>query len=272
MDGLVSRIAVRMCGKGDREGPAVWSTVQANLAFMDDPRISRSLSRSDFDFADLKTGKVSVFAVLPAPYLDTFSRWLRLLVGSALDRILIGASEKTKPDPPVLFVLDEFAHLKKLEAVETAYGLARGAGVKLWIILQNLSQLDEVYERAGRENFIANSGAVEIFNVCDNEGCRYFSEKMGTHDVEMRSISSNDGVQLRPVVQPGGAPESPSHSAGINRSLVERPWMRPHEIATLDPEKKILFRRGKRGPNGEPFSIVEKVWAYKHPELKKLAG
>jgi type IV secretion system protein VirD4 len=129
-DGLVSRTALRMRSKGDREGPAVWSTVQANLSqFLDDPRVADSLSRTTpgLDFKNLKTGKVSVFAVLPAQYLESFHRWLRLLVGSALDCLLADMNAKSMPAVPALFILDEFAHLGHLEAVKTAYGLARGA-------------------------------------------------------------------------------------------------------------------------------------------------
>jgi type IV secretion system protein VirD4 len=267
-DGLVSRTALRMRSKGDREGPAVWSTVQANLSqFLDDPRVAESLSRTTpgLDFRNLQTGKVSVFAVLPVQYLETFARWLRLLVGAALDRLLAGMSEQTKPDPPVLFVLDEFAHLGNLEAVKTAYGLARGAGVKVWAILQSLSQLDDIYGQHGRENFIANSGAIEIFNMSDNVGCKYFSEKMGTRDVEMSTVTAADVMQR-------DRPEGGSHTDTVNFSLDQRPWMRPHEIATLDPQMKIVFRRGKVGAEGQPFSVVRKIWVGEHPQLKGLVG
>src|SRR3546814_2272236 len=52
---------------------------------------------------------------------------------------------------PVLFLLDEFAALGRLEPVERAMGLMAGYGIQLWPILQDVHQLRALYERrAGR--------------------------------------------------------------------------------------------------------------------------
>ncbi len=273
-DGLIQRLALRMRGKGDREGPAVWSTLQANLAWLDDPRIARSLASTSpgLDFADLRKGKMSVYAVLPVRYLHTFSRWLRLLVGDALGRMLGAMNGTNAPALPALFVLDEAAHLGYLESIKTAFGLARGASVKMWGILQTLSQLDDVYGQAGRETMIGNCGGIEVFNISDNTGCEYFSKKMGTRDVETRSLTVADSIQHQSADGTRPEQETTSRTETVSYSVAERPWMRPHEIATMDPQKKIVFRRGCCGPEGQPFSIVNKVWVTEHPCLRKLAG
>ena len=46
---------------------------------------------------------------------------------------------------PALFLLDEFAALGRLEAVERAMGLMAGYGLQLWPILQDMSQLKDLY-------------------------------------------------------------------------------------------------------------------------------
>lgn len=266
-DGLIARTATRMAAKGDREGPAVWSTLQSNLSqFLDDPRIVRSLHKSDFDFAQLVTGHISVFAVLPAQYLVTFNRWLRLLVESALDRLYELMGRIPKPDPPALFVLDEFAHLGNLEAVKTAYGLARGAGVKIWACLQSLSQLDDVFGEHGRENFIANSGAIEIFNTVDNTGCKYFSEMIGQKYFVVQSKGENTTVSFKGAAERGGLGDAQT-GGGLTINLHEelRYVMLPADISALDPTQKILFRRGF------PFELLKKVPFFSHPTLKGLA-
>lgn len=267
-NGLVARLADRIAAKSDREGPAVWSTLQANLGqFLDDPRVADNLSRSDFDFADLKSGKTTIFAVLPAQYLETFDRWLRLLVGSALDRLLEGMGEENRPEIPVLMILDEFAHLGNLEAVKTAYGLARGAGVKIWAILQSLSQLDDIYGMHGRENLIANSGAIEIFNLTDNAGCKYFSERIGESYIEVRSISHSVTTETKGASTKGSTGEKvTSSNESESLSQDKRARMLPQQIAALDPNKKILFRRGY------DFEILRMVRYDEHPVLKTLAG
>ncbi len=266
-DGLIARTAKRMAAKGDREGPAVWSTLQANLSqFLDDPRIAANLSETSFDFLQLTRDRISVFAVLPVQYLETFNRWLRLLVGAALDRLYHGMADGKAPPVAALFLLDEFAHLGNLEAIRTAYGVARGAGVKLWAILQSLSQLDDIYGEHGRENLIANSGAIEVFNTFDNKGCKYFSEMAGEHYVVVSSSSEANSTTTGSarVAGQGGEQES-SHTQTANLSEVLRPRMLPSEIAGMDVGHKLLFRR-KHG-----YEVLEKVFYWTDPQLGPLA-
>ena len=257
-EGLVKRIANRMKAKSEREGPAVWSTLQSNLGqFLDDPRMARSLSETSMglDFERMKLGNMSIYAVLPVQFLETFNRWLRLLVGSALDRLL---REMIKPPIPVLMVLDEFAHLGYLEAVQTAYGLARGAGVKMWVLLQSLAQLDAHYEESGRENFIANAGAIEVFNLNENTGCQYFAEMMGGEYLDIESFSRG-WTNLR---KEGGRP---TLETGSSVSEEYRPLMMSRDVATLNPDYKILIPRNRKA------RIIRKVLYDQEAGLKELA-
>jgi len=271
-DGLIKRIAARMLAKAEKELSAVVSTAQSNLAqFMDDPRLQRSLSHSDFDFAQCKREKVSIYIVLPPQYLETFSRWLRLLIGSALSRL---TEIPGIPELPILFILDEFAHLGHLEAVQTAYGLGRGSGIKLWVILQNLSQLDKHYGEHGKETFVANSGAIELFNMNDNAGLKYFSEKIGEHYIDVRTVNRASTMNAGETTGLSKTQQSDNFSTntGISSSESEniqqekRFMMLPSEIAALSPDQKLYLRQG------EPHRILEKVYYYLHPVMRKQAG
>ncbi|MBB4284098.1 hypothetical protein GGE43_004931 [Agrobacterium tumefaciens] len=145
--GLVARAANRHLGKSDREAAGVLSAAQRHTHFLDSPRMTTVLSRSDFRFADLKRNNATVFLVLPPDRLSTYSRWLRLLVSQSL---LEMARDPAKPATPVLYLLDEFASLGHLAPVERAMGLMAGYGVQLWPILQDIHQLRATYgQRAG---------------------------------------------------------------------------------------------------------------------------
>ena len=273
-NGLIARTAMRMAAKAEREGSAVWSTVQANLSqFLDDPRIVRSLRESSFDFLSLTRERISIFAVLPVQYLETFNRWLRLLVESALDRLYEGMESGRQPSVTALFVLDEFAHLGNLEAIKTAYGVARGAGVKIWAILQSLSQLDDIYGQHGRENLIANSGAIEVFRTFDPRGCAYFSQMSGERYVTV--ASSNTGVSVS--MDGGDGNRGPSMNEGTSYAQQLRPRLLPAHIAGLHPDYKLLFRRDRIEATESIFSdaprfeIIRKADYRNHPLLKKLA-
>lgn len=82
--GLVARAANRHLGKSDREAAGVLSAAQRHTHFLDSPRMTAVLGRSDFAFRDLKARTGTVFLVLPPDRLATYSRWLRLLVTQSL--------------------------------------------------------------------------------------------------------------------------------------------------------------------------------------------
>lgn len=140
---LIARAANRHLSKSDREAAGVLSAAQRHTHFLDSPRMTSVLERSDFEFADLKHRHASVFLVLPPDRLSSYSRWLRLIVAQSL---LDMAREPAKPDVPVLYMLDEFAALGQLTPVERAMGVMAGYGVQLWPILQDIHQLRDLWQ------------------------------------------------------------------------------------------------------------------------------
>jgi type IV secretion system protein VirD4 len=78
---LVARVAKRFFGKADREASGVLSAAQRHTHSLDSPRIADCVATSDFRFADLREGAVTIFLCLPPDRIDTYSRWLRLSDG-----------------------------------------------------------------------------------------------------------------------------------------------------------------------------------------------
>ena len=66
----------------------------------------------------------------------------------------------------MLFLLDEFGALGRLEAVERAMGLMACYGLQLWPILQDMSQLSDLYG-ARASTFVVNAGVQQVFGVND---------------------------------------------------------------------------------------------------------
>jgi len=126
-NGLIARAANRHLGKSDREAAGVLSAAQRHTHFLDSPRMTAVLGRSDFHFADLKRDTITVFLVLPPDRLSSYSRWLRLLITQSLTDM---ARDRASPVRPVLYLLDEFAALGHLAPVERAMGLMAGYGVQ----------------------------------------------------------------------------------------------------------------------------------------------
>ena len=184
------------------------SSAQRHTHFLDSPRMAAVMDRSDFSFADLKAEVATVFLVLPPGRLDAYARWLRLMVVQALTEL---ARSPVRPPSPVLFLLDEFAALGRLQAVERAFGLMAGYGLQLWAILQDIHQLRAVYsERAG--TFLSNAGVVQVFNVADYDTASWVSRLIGatTQAYTTTSTSSSQAWnQLAATKTIGPRPISP---------------------------------------------------------------
>ena len=79
---------------------------------------------------------------------------------------------------PVWFVLEEFAALGHMRSIETAAGYMAGYGVKLWTILQDLTQLKTHYPKSW-ETFLGNAGIIQAFGTVDATTNEYLSKLLG---------------------------------------------------------------------------------------------
>lgn len=180
-DGIVSNIGAAFLGKqeaGGRELQSILSTAQEQTAPLDD--IAHITERSDFRLGDLGAGKISIYLVLPGMRMGTHYRWLRLVIQQAL------AAMERNPAPrdrlPVWFVLEEFPALGHMRSIETAAGLMAGFGVKLWSILQDLTQLKTHYPKSW-ETFLGNAGVVQAFGNADVTTTEHLSKMLGMTQV-----------------------------------------------------------------------------------------
>ncbi|MDN5927047.1 MAG: type IV secretory system conjugative DNA transfer family protein [Hyphomicrobiales bacterium] len=244
--GLVARAANRHLGKSDREAAGVLSAAQRHTHFLDSPRMTAVLGRSDFRFADLKARTVTVFLVLPPDRLSTYSRWLRLLVTQSLIDM---ARASGKPPAPVLYLLDEFAALGHLAPVERAMGLMAGYGVQLWPILQDVHQLRATYgTRAG--TFLSNAGVLQVFGVNDHDSARLVSDLLGQGTAVFKTM--------------GQALDSEKSGISFGEHHSGRPLLTPDEVRNLPQNLQLLFLAGQR-----PI-VAGKLAYYADPEFRGL--
>ena len=170
--------------KPPNERWSVLSTARRHTKFLDFPSLQSVLTGHDFDLTDLKTApsRVTVYLCLPAARLATCSRWFRLFVNLALEAM---EREQRKPAVPVLLCLDEFATLGHMRQIEAAAGQIAGFGVKLWPILQDLTQLKRDYKE-GRETFLGNAGTLQFFGNNDSTTLDFISRRLGKTSMVVR--------------------------------------------------------------------------------------
>ena len=190
-------------------------------------------------------------AGLPPDRLDTYARWLRLLVSQAVTDM---ARSTARPARPVLFLLDEFAALGRLEPVERAMGLMAGYGLQLWPILQDMHQLKATYgERAG--TFMSNAGVIQTFGVNDLATADMLSRTIGDTTIEYQTFGTSNPAS---IFSDGTRSESASGHVAARRLAT------PDEIMRMNSDDLLLLRQGQH-----PL-VVAKIRYYAEREFAGL--
>jgi|GEM_PF-1931725 len=224
-NGMIANEAASIVRTAPDERSGILGVINQSLDFIGDREVHLFLSRSDFALSDIKRKDTTVYLCLPAlrmagPYIKILTLFIAL-AGEMMER------EKVKPKHPVLFMFDEMAAFGYMKTIEKSFGLMRGMGMKIWAVVQDISQIQKDYPTIWR-NISANVGALQILGVREIETARYVSEAL---------------PKVR-INQPGG---------GVD----ERPLLSADEILTefSDPDA----RRQIYLPVGKPPAILEAV-------------
>jgi type IV secretion system protein VirD4 len=216
-DGVLAGIASAFIGKNDREFNSIVSAAEVQLSFLDSRPLMDTLTTSSFALSDLKRGKTTVYLCLPAGRMGTHAKWFRMIVTLAL---LMCERVDLKPEPPLLMLLDEFPTLGHMRPIEVAAGQIAGFGVRIWTVLQDLTQLRRYYKESW-ETFMGNSGATVFFGNADNTTLEYVSKKLGTIGFDLRRASG-----ASPSARLGGAKI-------IEEQLQLSRLLEPHEVELM---------------------------------------
>lgn len=242
-DGPIGRAANSLLLKPRNEQGSVLSTCDVQTDFLEGQAMRSVLAGHDFDLEDMKRERITAYLCLPAGRLATHGRWLRLMVNLALE-----AMEQTGPleegRHPVLFVLDEFAALGHMENIERAAGQIAGFGVKLWPVIQDLTQLQRDY-RASWETFMGNAGVLTFFGNTDLTTLEHISKRLGECELirTVQSITGNVSEQIGasgPVlreaisgkgVRSGSSGQNRQTSKAASENIMRNPLMTLDEVA-----------------------------------------
>ncbi|MBF0562782.1 MAG: type IV secretory system conjugative DNA transfer family protein [Alphaproteobacteria bacterium] len=233
-----------------RDLSSIISHAQTETRFLDSPLIAEDLAKGVngngvvFDFGMMKKKLMTVYLVIPPAYLVTHAKWLRLIIDSAIRAMQRVRKEDSKHD--VQFILDEFAQYGRLNSIETSIALNAGYGIKIFAVVQSLSQLKHLY----RDNWetIVSGGVIASFAPRDAFTSEYLSRLSGQEYTNIKSESrSREG-----------------RSESVSEHL--QPVLFPHELRRMARGMMILFLPMKDG---------QKMWRSHAPdfsELPEIAG
>ncbi len=272
--GSIARAKLARFDAATDEINSVMSTARTQTAFLDSEVLARNMDESDFSFEELCGGNISVYLVLPPDKLETYARWLRLMVSIAIRAVARGtggtkALELARPRSPhglpALFMLDEFGTIGKLNAVAQAYGLMAGLGMIMWVFAQDLNQLKRDYPDHW-ETFIGNSQAMTCFGVMDNFTADYISKMLGTATIEQVNVSTSSGTSVAPLT--GNASIFKSGRTSIQTSTsystqtMSRPLLHPDELRGLGVDHCIIM--GRFPPIMSRRIVYHQDWDFLH--------
>ena len=170
------------------------SGATTNTVWIDDPLMDRCLARSSFELPALKSGRVTVYLVLPFEALADYGRFLRLFVRMALFQMMQKMPDGSLKGERCLFLLDEFFSLGNIGEIAKAAGGMPGYNLHLWPFLQDLPQLYELYGQNGAQTFLANADAVFAYGINDPVTGKYVSEAAG--------LVTEDELDVNPPPKP----------------------------------------------------------------------
>jgi type IV secretion system protein VirD4 len=233
-------VAARKLGrftKDSSEVGGVIATARTQTKFLDSEILAQNMDMSDFSFDELAKGPTTVYLVLPATLLADYGRWLRLMVSMAIRAV---ANYRAPLDLPVVFMLDEFGTVGRLDVVENAYGLMRGFGIAVWAFLQDFGQLQRDYPQSWR-TFINNSTALTSYGSMDQSSVEEISKMLGSKTVEYttRSFSSGSGSSS----SASGVSTSKNWSESTSFNITGRPLLMPDEVRRLREDLCLVLGR-----------------------------
>ena len=254
-NGVLAGVGNTMRGKPRGEKGSIISTAVEQTAFLDSTQMQTHLKGADLRVLSslriLKQRPTTIYLVLPASRMGTHFRWLRTILTLAL-ATLENEPHKLGAKSPVLFVLEEFPQLGYMRQIEAAAGLMAGFNVKLWSILQDLSQLKSLY-RDSWETFIGNAGVIQTFGNTDATTLEYVSRSMGN----LQITETNPTLATPSNVGSGGLTER-ENAKGV-------PLLAPFEIAQYtarDTQRQIILFAG------QPPAYI---WRMTHEEVETIA-
>jgi len=189
-DGELRRLAKDFTDIPPNERGSIYSTLSRNLGFLGDKRVRDALEKSDFSIEDLRRKGATLYVCIPPNELENL-KWLsRLMTTLVWDRFgRMGQLQKTEKQ--CLFVLDEFAAMGHLPEISNQLAAAASYGAKMWIIVQNLTQLKELYGSYGR--FVGGAGILQFFEIEDGETREFVSRQLGETEVHRRERTKSKG-------------------------------------------------------------------------------
>jgi len=214
--------------KADKERSGVISTANSSLELWANPLIDATTCKSDFDISTFKKIPTTVYIGLTPDNIQRLQPLMKIFYQQASQAL--SSRMPTKEDKyGVMFVMDEFPTLGKMDQFKTGIAYFRGYKVRLFLIIQDTQQLKGTYEEAGMNSFLANSTYRITFAANNVETANLISQLIGNKNVQQESLNKPRFFDLNPGAR------------SLHVSKVQRALLLPQEVINLPPDDQIML-------------------------------
>ena len=219
---------------------SILSTLQSKLGKFDSKEIAELTSTDTINFEEIGSKKTAVYVIssdthAAYDFLLTifFSQMIQQLYNYADDN---GGALKV----PTYFILDEFANIGKIPDFDKKISTSRSRKISFSVILQNLDQLEAIYEKS-YETIIGNCDTHVFLGSNSYKTVEYFSKALGEKTIERDSISINRDRQYFKTGQ------------STSDQVMARALMTPDELRRMDNDLCIIFEKGIKPVKANKF-------------------
>ncbi|MGB3406173.1 MAG: conjugal transfer protein TraG [Jannaschia sp.] len=229
---VVAQAARELLNKSENERSGVLSTAMSFLSLYRDPVVAAATCRCDWRIDDLVASAqpLTLYLVVPPSDISRTKPLVRLILNQ-IGRRLTEDLHNTNRKHRLLFMLDEFPALGRLDFFESQLAFMAGYGLKAFLIAQSLNQIEKAY---GQNNAILDNCHVRVaFATNDERTAKRLSDALGT-TTELRAMKNYAGHRLSPWL---------GHLM-VSRQETARALLTPGEIMQLPPDDEIILVSG----------------------------
>lgn len=232
----------------DKTRGSILKTFTSAFEIYFNPFVDAATSGNDFDFADLRRKRMTIYLGISPDNLGRLAPLLNLFFQQLVD-----VNVRTRPDEDpsikyhVALLLDEFRSLGKLKVIVDAIAFLRGYWLHLLPVFQSWSQVNEVYGEQAARTFQENHRIEVTYTPGSLATAKELSERLGNKTVKSVSRSRPSGFS--------------SGSRSMNISEAARALRMPQELLEMPDDEVIVLVRGMKPIKGE------KIRYYKDPRF-----
>ena len=225
---------------------SILSSLQSKLGKFDSKEIAELTSTDTINFEEIGTKKTAVY-VISSDTHTAYDFLLTIFFSQMIQQLYNYADKSGGALPmPTYFILDEFANIGRVPDFDKKISTSRSRKISFSVILQNLDQLEAVYEKS-YETIIGNCDTHVFLGSNSQKTVEYFSKALGEKTISKDQLSkSRDKHNF--------------WTQGYNQSeqIMARALMTPDELRRMDNDLCIIFEKGLKPIKTRKFYYFEK--------------